>query len=126
VRDARHGRVAMAIYDLLQQALEERPELEGVTSADIAELPKPLRELLLKTMRVGTVSLAEMAVDLGLNHDEAGCVAGLLIGKGFLAEAGEGPDEEGLYRINLARRKGRSVPADIWSSITKPSDDKKS
>jgi hypothetical protein len=116
----------MAIYDLLQQALEERPRLEGVTPADIAELPTPLRELLRKTMRVGTIALGEMAVDLGLNQGQAGRVVDLLIDKGFLALAGASPDGKCLYRINLARRKGRSVPADIWSSVIEPPEDKKS
>ena len=116
----------MAIYDLLEQALQERPRLEGVTPVNIAELPEPLRASLRETLRVGTISMCMIADDLGLHHDQASRVADLLIDKGFLSAAGESPDGESLYRIKLARRKGRDVPTDIWGSITGPSDNKKS
>lgn len=105
----------MATFDLLERALEERPKLEGVTPEDIMELPQPLRESMQMILRVGAVSLSEMASDLGLNQDQAGRVADLLIDRGFLAAAGETPGGDRLYRINLAPRKRRRVPTDLWS-----------
>ena len=103
----------MATYDLLEEALEARPSLEGVTPADIAELPEPLRETLRTTLRAGTISSGGLASALGLNQKQAGRVVDLLVEKGFLAAA-EGAEGEAVFRINLARRKGRAVPGDIW------------
>jgi hypothetical protein len=118
--------VTMALYDLLVQALKESPKLEGVTPADIAELPDPLRESLRETLRVGRISFSKMADDIGLDRDQASLVVDLLIDKGFMSVVREDLEGETLYHINLARRKGRDVPTDIWKSITGPSDDKKS
>jgi hypothetical protein len=103
----------MATYELLRQALKDRPRLEGVTPVDIGELPEPLRGSVSRALRVGTTSLSEMVSDLGLDQGEASLLAALLIDKGVLVAAGESPDGDTLYRVNLARRKGRSVPFDI-------------
>jgi hypothetical protein len=103
----------MATYDQLRQELSDRPTAEGVTAIDIAELPEPLRTFLKKALRVGVVSLAEVATDLGLDRGEARRLAALAVEKGWLVitEADAGGDS--LYRVNLSRRKGRGVPVNL-------------
>jgi hypothetical protein len=116
----------MVTYDLLLQVLEDSPTLEGVTPADIAELPDPLRESLQEALRVGTISLSKLAGDIGLDRKQARRVAELLVDRGFLTLMTRPSDRKTVYRIRLARRKGRDVPTDIWSSITSSSDTKES
>lgn len=103
----------MATYDLLRQELEGWPQREGVTPIDIGDLPEPLREPLQQALRVGTTSLSEMASRLGLDQDQTRHLLALLIDKGFLVAAGESPDGDSLYRINLVRRKERKLPFDL-------------
>lgn len=114
----------MASYKLLEKAIEDRPRLPGVTLAEIADLPEALRDSLLKALQSGALSVDGLAGDLELRLEQAVHLAALLADRGFLQATGEDAAGSPMYRINLARRKGRDMPNQIWDSLLGPLDKK--
>lgn len=107
--------MAQGLFGRLQQELEQREQVVGLTMADILQLPAAERQLINWLMRTGEVSGTAVAAHLGQAEDAQRVVASL-IAKGYIRQhesAGEV-----YYQVRLAPRRQRELPANIWQALT--------
>ena len=105
------------MFDRLQRELKKRSRVEGITLADVMDLPEPLRKAMNKMMHKGSMTLSELAAELNLKTAEARRLGGMLVEKGFLSSSRRKADGEIVYRTRFTRKRGRSVPLDIWKLL---------
>lgn len=117
VRQGRTARKEEEMFDRLQQELRKRSKVEGITPADVMDLPEPLRTAMNKMMRRGSMTLSELTAALKLKAAETRQLGEMLVEKGFLSSTEREADGEIVYRMRLARRRRRSVPRDIWKAL---------
>lgn len=104
------------LFDRLQNEIQRREEVVGISPADLLELSPELRRLVQTITRRGQMTLAELSAAVGMPADE---VAPLLAGleeKGFVTASET--DGERRYKAQYARRRGREVPLNIWEALT--------
>jgi len=105
------------MFDRLQRELKKRPKVEGITPADVMDLPEPLRMTMNKMMRKGSMTLSELAAELNLKTTQTRRLGAMLIEKGFLSSIEQEADGEIVYQTRFARQCRRSVSLDIWESL---------
>ena len=107
------------MVDRLQRELKNLPKVEGITLADVMNLPEPLRSGINKIMREGSVTLSEFAAELKLETAETRQLGQMLMEKGFLVATEPQADGEILYRPRFAksRNRVRGLPDDIWEKL---------
>lgn len=108
------------MFDRLQQELKKRSKVEGITPADVMDLPEPLRTVMNKIMRKGSMTLSELAAELKLKTAEAHRLGQILVEKGFLNSTGGKADSEIVYRTHFARKarkRGHGLPLDVWKAL---------
>ena len=105
----------MGIFDHMQKEIDSREDREGITPADLLSLSPPLRRLLTRIMREEGLT-AEAAAGQ-LEEDESGAQEMLdgLVEKGYLERVEQ--DDGWVYRVRFAQRRGRELPAGIWSAL---------
>jgi predicted transcriptional regulator len=100
------------VFGWLQSELDAREKAAGLSMADILALPDTPRRLVSWMLRQEEVSLQQLAAYVG--HDEAtthAMVAGL-VENGLVRELHLKGKQR--YRVRLAPRKQRDMPADLW------------
>ena len=105
------------MFDRLQRELKKRYKHEGITPADVMELPEPLRTAMSRMMRKGSMTLSELASELNLERAETRRLGQMLVEKGFLSSSRRTADGEIVYRTHFTHKRGRSVPLDIWKLL---------
>jgi hypothetical protein len=75
----------MGIFDHRQQELDKRSRVEGVTLADVIELPEPWRTAMNRMMRADSMTLNGLSAELNLDAAETCQIAEMLVEKGFLS-----------------------------------------
>lgn len=100
----------------LQDQLSRLAPTDGVTPAEILELPDAVAAAVRKAIR-GAMTEAEFAAELGLAPPETRIVVTILIEKGYLREKAESqpaqPGGKPRYTVNFARMRRRSIPVDL-------------
>jgi hypothetical protein len=105
------------MFDRLQRELKKRPKVEGITPADVMELPEPLRTAMNKMVRKGSMTLSELTAELNLKTTQTRRLGAMLIEKGFLSSIEQEADGEIVYQTRFTRKHGRGVPFDIWKKL---------
>jgi hypothetical protein len=105
------------MFELLRRDLERRAALEGITMADVLDLPEPLCSALKRMVRGRSLLLSEFAAVLGLTLDEARELAASLVEKGYLIYAERRHSDEAIYRARFSRVQGRNLPSAIWETL---------
>lgn len=100
------------MFDRLQRELKKRPKVEGITPADVMDLPEPLRTAMNKMMRKGSMTLSELTAELNLKTTQTRRLGAMLIEKGFLSSIEQEADGEIVYQTRFARKRRRSVSLD--------------
>ncbi len=108
------------LYDQLIDELgddDEKPA--GLTPLDIAELPEGQRQVMFAMLRDTAAATEGLTLD-ALQHKLTSVarlpdVLAELTQNGWLILRGEPPAAR--YRVNLRRRRGRKVTADVWASL---------
>ena len=105
----------MGLYNRLQGELEAREKLPGLRMSDLLTLPDPVSGLLNWMIRQQQVGLADVAAFLKQDEPCARIVLADLGQQGFVREI----EMRGMttYRVRLAPKRGRSVPADLWQAL---------
>lgn len=102
----------MNTYDDLHHEIDNLEPVEGITPLSATMMPDPFGTLLRKLIRQGSMTLEEMAAELGLGPDETEHLGEHLAAKGYLRE--EDHETEGkVYRVYLARIRKQSIPLDL-------------
>jgi hypothetical protein len=108
------------LFGRLQNELDAREKAAGLTMADILALPDDLRKLVNWMLRQEDVTLQQLAAHV--EHDEAttrAMVAGL-VASGMVRELPL--NGEPRYRVRLAPKQRRELPADLWRALDQKLD----
>ncbi|MBM3135844.1 MAG: hypothetical protein FJZ89_11310, partial [Chloroflexi bacterium] len=115
VLEASPESVRLRVTSPLALAYAGEWDTTGRHVADVLELPDTQRQLVQWLLRRGEASLAEVAAHSGQDERAARSTLAALSAQGFVREvAGEG---QVRYRPQLAPRRGRQLPADIWRAL---------
>jgi len=104
------------VLERLKQDLEVWASPEGLRTTDMLDMPEPLRPILQTIMRRGSITIDELADELGCGPAEADEIADLLVSCGFLRTHDTQDDGHTVFRVRLARTR-RRTPAAIWSTL---------
>jgi len=107
----------MGIFEHMQAEIELRKKREGITPADLLDLPPQLRRLANRITREGELTLEAAAEYIGEPLTQTGQMLDALVEKGYLRY--EKLEDPPVYRTRFARRRGREIPAGIWSALEK-------
>ena len=105
----------MGIFKHLQGEIDERDKREGITLAELLDLPTPLRRLMKQITRKGEMSADDAAKFVDETPEDASQMLNSLVEKGYLER--EQREGQWYYRIRFARKRGRSLPPGIWSAL---------
>ena len=101
------------IFSILQKEIASREkEDERLSPAALLSLPDNLRELMLKITRLGEVTSAQLAQELGQEEAEIEKMLSEIVEKGYLRE-------EKTYKIPFGRKRATKLPQSIWESLEK-------
>jgi len=105
----------MGIFKHLQGEIDDREKREGITLAELLDLPTPLRRLMKQITRLGEMSVTDAAEFVGETPENVSQMLNSLVEKGYL----EREQQSGvwIYRIRFARKRARSLPPGIWSAL---------
>ena len=103
------------LFGRLEGELEAREQSLGLRMADLLTLPEPLSRLMKWMIRQRQVSLADAATFLGEDEASARRLLAEAQGKGYVREI-ELPSAT-LYRVRLAPRGSRELPANLWQAL---------
>ena len=103
------------VFGRLQSELDAREKAAGLSMADILALPDALRKLVNWMLRQEEVSFQQLVAHVG--HDEATTHAMVadLVENGFVREMNVKGEQR--YRVRLAPKKKRDLPANLWRAL---------
>jgi predicted ArsR family transcriptional regulator len=107
----------MGIFDRVQKEIDARDKQEGITPADLLDLPSSLRRLMNRITRGGEITVEAAAELLDETPANARQMLNALVEKGYLERVEK--DEGWIYRTRFARKRGREIPAGMWSALGK-------
>ena len=115
VLDATPESVRLRLTSPMILTYEGEWDATGLQMADVLALPDPLWQLINWMMRRGEVSLAEVVAYIGQNEGIARVMLEELVEQGFVREIEV--RGEVRYRPQLAPRRGRQLPEEIWRAL---------
>jgi len=99
------------IFARLQDEIASREREEvGLAPADILALPDNLRDLMIRLARLGEVTAAQLAMELGQKETEVEGMLAELVEKGYLRE-------EKRYKVAFGRKRIKKLPITIWEAL---------
>ena len=105
----------MGMFEHIQSEIEAREKQEGITPADLLTLSPPLRKLMTRITRQGELTADEAAAHTKESPANARKMLDKLVEKGYLER--EERKEGWVYRTRFGRKRGREIPAGIWSAL---------
>jgi hypothetical protein len=98
------------MFTQLWQEIAQLPQRDGISPADLLGLSEPLSLALRHMLQEGTMSLSRFAQELRLDPVQSGQLAQLLESKGYIIMVVPPSAGDAVYRVNLSRLRGRTVP----------------
>ena len=111
----------MGLFDHIQSEIENREKREGITPADLLDLPPKLRHLMNRITRQGEMTKDDAAEILEETPEQASQRLDALVEKGYLQRREE--DGEWIYQTRFAHTRGRDIPVGIWSALGNRAND---
>jgi DNA-binding MarR family transcriptional regulator len=105
----------MGIFNRVQKEIDARDKQEGISPADLLDLSSLLRRLMNRITRQGEITVEGAAEHLGETLDNTRKMLNTLVEKGYLER--EEREDGWVYRTRFARKRGRDIPAGIWSAL---------
>ena len=103
------------LFDRLQDEIDQRDALGGVSAVDLLDMPPNLRRLVQLLTRSGPLPAAAVGSQVGLDDAEVAALLAALAAKGHVRA--EEVDGVVVYRVAFGRRRARAVPLDIWQAL---------
>ncbi|MBI5842113.1 MAG: hypothetical protein HZB19_18665 [Chloroflexi bacterium] len=110
------------VFDRLQQQINSQKQEKGITALDLADLSPGLRKimrLMLREMQLNYPRLCEemdsLPAEERLTRTDLNGALDKLTAQFWLTRVGEG--ERAIYKVNLKRRSGSSLPSGIWTML---------
>lgn len=107
----------MSKFATLKQELSRYAFPAGISTSVLLEVSSPLRRVLQKIMRQGSMSFAELSEELDLEGDEATEIAELFVECGFLKSSEKAPTGAVVYRICHTRSHRPDAPIAVWREM---------
>ena len=107
----------MSKFATLKQELARYAVPAGISTSVLLEVSPPLRRVLQKIMRQGSMTFVELSEELDLGGDEATEIAELFVKCGFLKGSDKAPTGEMVYRICHTRSHRPDAPIAIWREM---------
>lgn len=107
----------MSKFATLKQELARYAFPAGISTSVLLEVSPPLRRVLQKIMRQGSMTFVELSEELDLEGDEATEIAELFIKCGFLKSSEKAPTGEVVFRICHTRSHRPDAPIAIWREM---------
>jgi predicted HTH transcriptional regulator len=99
------------LFARLQDEITSREKEEvGLAPADLLALPDNLRNLMARITRLGEVTAAQLALELGQEAAEVEVMLADLVEKGYLRE-------EKRYKVAFGRKRIKKLPITIWEAL---------
>ena len=105
----------MGIFDHIQNEIDAREKREGITPADLLDLPVELRRLMNRVTREGGSTAQAAAEHLEMDAGKVHDMLEGLAAKGYLER--EKVENAWVYRPRFAHKRGRKLPVGIWSAL---------
>ena len=99
----------------MQVSYEGEWETTGVGLLDILQMPDDKRQLVNWILRRQSVNVAQTAAHLRQDETSAQRMLDELVEQGQLQRTWQAA--QAMYRVRLAQRKGRQLPAEIWRAL---------
>ncbi len=104
-----------SIFHTLQQEINARDKVQGISQLDILNLPPPLDSTLNSITRRGVITLSEFSQDLDMAQEQGENLAKLLVKKGYLRVVEH--EDELAYKVRYAPKRKRKVPTKVWDAL---------
>jgi hypothetical protein len=104
-----------SLFDRLQDEIDSREQQEGISPADLLDLPPALASVIKKIIRRNGMKLIEVAEALAQTPEEAQQTLDELVKKGYVRQVEV--KNEIWYKAHFARKRGRELPQDFWSAL---------
>jgi predicted ArsR family transcriptional regulator len=113
--------VGSDLFNRLENALAAREKSPGLSLSDLLTLPEQHSKTLKWMIQRGPVSFAELAAFLGHDDEQARQTLAELDEAAFVLAI----EVRGVthYRVRLAPKRGRSLPADLWQALSDQVED---
>lgn len=116
-----------SLFDRLQNELNAREKARGLSMADVLSLPDAERKLMNWLLDQQEVSFAELVAHTGESKQSLSSMIDALVAQGFLRKIDRGAGEENIcYQVRFARKRGATLPLNIWSALDDKIDPPKS
>lgn len=102
----------MGTFEFLRDELENGPPSNGVSMADVLDMPEPLGTALSHLLRSRSMTLTEFSQVLGLDLTETYQLGQILVAKGYISQV-DREDGTPEFHVRPARMRGRTVPFDL-------------
>jgi len=102
------------LFDRLQDELDSREQREGISPADLLDMPPALASVIKKIIRRNGMKLAEIAEELDQALEDTQQMLDELVEKGYVRRLEV--KNEVWYKAYFARRRSR-LASDIWSVL---------
>ncbi len=112
----------MGIFNRIQGEIQSREKEEGITPADLLDLPPELRRLMNRITREGEQSVDQAAEFIGDTPHNTQRMLDSLVEKGYLER--EEREDGWFYSTRFARKRGRDLPVGIWSALDQRTKEK--
>jgi hypothetical protein len=106
--------------DPLEALLQElRERIEDIHPSDVVLFPEPLRSTVNFAIRIGRISLSDMAKRMNMDKAKTKEIADLLVKRNLLHIAAESNETETIYQTRLsAKTRPLTRPAsDLWKKL---------
>lgn len=107
----------MSKFETLKQELARYAFPAGISTSVLLEVSPPLRRVLQKIMRQGSMTFVELSDELDLEGNEATEIAELFVKCGFLKSSEKAPSGDVVYRICHTRSHRPDAPIAIWREM---------
>ncbi len=107
--------MGQGMFGRLQDQLEARERVEGISLMDILNLPDPLRALLNWMMRAGETGLQDITAHLEQEEEQAKRLLAGLVDKGLVLEGGT--QDRPRYRVRFNSKQSRGVSPNLWKAL---------
>jgi hypothetical protein len=107
------------LFDRLQDEIQHRDKVAGLSPVDLLDMPDAPRRILLLLMRQGEMTLPALAAALGPDGEDAAALEAALADlarQAFVLRrevAGQAPS----YRTSFGQRRRRDLPLGLWSML---------
>ncbi|MBN1220772.1 MAG: MarR family transcriptional regulator [Anaerolineae bacterium] len=102
------------LFDRLQDEIDSRERQEGISPADLLDMPPALASVIKKIIRHNGMKLAEIAEELAQSPQDTQQMLAEMVKKGYLRRIEV--KNEIWYKARFAHKRSR-LSSDFWSNL---------